>query len=787
MRLMSGFKWLIFSIFITLVTAVSFPAFSRPAKSQKSVSGKIVQIKIEGQKKIETEAIRSKLVTKVGALYEEARLREDVQNLFETGFFYDVEILRQQISEGIQLVYKVTEKPTIAEIVFVGNDEIEEKDLKEAAGIKAYEMLNFQRIGEAVEKLQKLYEDKGFFLANVKYELTDIKVGETQRLTFKILENEKVVVRKITILGNKNIASGKIKSILNTKEGDFFSFMGGGNSFRQEAFDVDMRLLNYMYYNEGYLQVKIDRPQVYVSPDKRSLFITIRLEEGLQYDVGKVDFEGDMLFPEADLRKSIEIDDSKIFVYEKMQKDLQKLTEKYGDLGYAFTNVIPKIRPNDKDRKVDITYEIDKGNKVYFGKINVIGNTKTRDKVVRRELKILEGELYNETNKRESLEGVKRLGYFDEVHFNTSTPEENQELINIDIVVKERNTGTLQLGAGYSSFSGMVIQGQVNQANFLGKGQKLGVILDYSKQRTIFNFNFTEPYFMDTQWSLGFDAYQRRDDLPDYEKIVNGGSVRVGHPLADYLSGYLRYRLDSTEINLKGLPADQDTILYPVNTVNGLTSSMQVTIEYDKRDDRFSPTKGILTSASLEYAGLGGDLRYTLGSTSLRFFNNLFWSVVWRNNLTYRFITSNDPSKDVPFSERFLLGGPYTLRGFDPYAVGKKKRSQVFYDKYIAANPGDVVGAEAYALRPFGGTQQAFLQSEIEFSLIDEARIKGVFFYDIGGAEDSLDVGEFRSDVGFGMRWFSPIGPLRFEWGFPLDRRVSERSVVFNFSIGSPF
>ncbi len=768
---------------ILFFCCVGNAAFAAP----KSASGKITQIKIEGQKKIETEAIRSKLVTKVGALYDQARLREDVQNLFETGFFYDVEIARLQQPQGIILTYKVTEKPTIAEIVFTGNDEIEEKDLREAAALKSYEMLNFQRIAEAVEKLQKLYEDKGYFLANVKYDLTDIVPGETQRLTFKILENDKVVVKKITILGNKNIPSGKIKAVLNTKEGDFFSFMGGGNSFRQEAFDVDMRLLNYMYYNEGYLQVKIDRPQVYVSPDKRSLYITVRLEEGLQYSVGKVDFEGDMLFPDSDLRNAIEIDNSTIFVYEKMQKDLQKLTEKYGDLGYAFTNVIPKIRPNDKDRKVDITYEIDKGNKVYFGKINIIGNSKTRDKVVRRELKILEGELYNETNKRESLDAVKRLGYFDEVHFNTSTPEENQEVINVDVVVKERNTGTLQLGAGYSSYSGMVIQGQVNQANFLGKGQKLGVILDYSKQRTIFNFNFTEPYFMDTEWSLGFDAYQRRDDLPDYEKVTKGGSVRVGHPLAAYLSGYLRYRLDDTNISLKGLPSEQDTVLYPVNTVNGLTSSAQVTIEYDKRDDRFTPTKGILTSASLEYAGLGGDLRYTLGSTSLRFFNNLFWSVVWRNNLTYRFITSNDPGKDVPFSERFFLGGPYTLRGFDPYVVAKKMRSQVFYDKYIGANPLDVAGAEAYALRPFGGTQQAYFQSELEFNLIDEARIKGVFFYDIGQADDSLSISEFRSDVGFGMRWFSPIGPLRFEWGFPIDRRNNERPVVFNFSIGSPF
>ncbi len=774
------------SHFILLVVLVGF-SFTTQAAPKTKPSGKIAQIKIEGQKKIEIDAVQSKLLSKVGLLYDENRVREDVQSLFETGYFYNIEVRRDQISTGILLTYKLTEKPTVAEVIFQGQQEISESDLRDAAGLKPYEILNFHKINEAVDKLQKLYEDKGFFLSNVKYELADLVPGETQKLTFKITENEKVIVKKITILGNKNITSGKIKSLLNTKEGDFFSFMGSGGSFKQEAFDVDMRLLNYLYYNEGYIQVKIDRPQVYVSPDKKSLFITIRLEEGLQYNVGKIDFDGDLLFPDTDLRAAIEIDDSKVFVFEKMQKDLQKLTEKYGDLGYAFTNVIPKVRPNDKDRKVDITFEIDKGNKVYFGKINVVGNSKTRDKVVRRELQISEGELYNETKKKESLENVKRLGYFDEVHFNTSTPEDRQDILNIDIVVKERNTGTLQLGAGYSSYSGMVIQGQVNQINFLGKGQKLSVVLDYSKQKTIFQFNFTEPYFMDTEWSLGTDIYQRRDDLPDFIKTTKGGNLRVGHPLAPYLMGILRYRLDDTAIELKGEPADQDTVLYPVNTVNGITSSMQASLEYDKRDDRFTPTKGLFTSASLEYAGLGGDLKYTTGGSSVRFFSNLFWSVVWRNNLTYRFITSNDASKDVPFSERFLLGGAYTLRGYDPYVVAKKQRSQVFYDRYIAANPGDFAGAEQYALRPFGGTQQLYYQTELEFNLIDEARIKGVFFYDIGQADDSINISEFRADVGFGMRWFSPIGPLRFEWGFPLDRRENERPVVFNFSIGSPF
>lgn len=758
----------------------------KKVKASASTSGKISQIKIEGNKKIETDAVNAKLQSRVGILFDQSRIREDVQALFETGFFYDIEVDMQNTSNGVVLIYRVTEKPTVAEIAYKGNFEITEDDIKEAAGLKPYEILNYNKINEAIDKIQKLYEDKGYFLSTVKYELEDIIKGETQRLTLKIQENDRVVVKKISVLGNKSLTDGKIKSVLNTKEDDFFSFMSGAGAFKQEAFDVDLRLLNYLYYNEGFILVKIDRPQVYVSPDKKNLFITMRVEEGEKFDVGKIDFEGDLLFPEEELRATIDIDDSKTFVYSKMQKDLQKVTEKYGDLGYAFANVIPKVRPNESTKKVDVTFEIDKGHKVYFGKINVIGNSKTRDKVIRRELKIVEGELYNETRKRESLENVQRLGFFEEIHFNNNTPEERQDILNIDIVVKERNTGTIQIGAGYSTYSGAVFQGQINQINFLGRGQKLGINLDISKKRSVFNFNFTEPSFLDTEWSLGVDAYQRKDLLADWDKTVKGGALRVGHPLAEYLSGFLRYRMDDTEVTLKGDEVDQDTDLYPVETVNGITSSVQVAIEYDRRDDRFAPTKGLFAGTSLEYAGIGGDLDYTLGSASLRYFNNLFWSVVWRNNLTYRFITSNDDSKEVPFSERFFLGGPYTLRGYDPYAVGKKKRSQVAYDRYFAATL-DPVGAELAAMRPFGGTQQAYYQMEFEFSLIDEAKIKGVLFYDIGNADDVLRASGFRSDMGFGFRWFSPIGPLRFEWGIPINRKEQERAVVFNFSIGSPF
>ena len=351
----------------------------------------------------------------------------------------------------------------------------------------------------------------------------------------------------------------------------------------------------------------------------------------------------------------------------------------------------------------------------------------------------------------------------------------------MDIVVKERNTGSIQVGAGYSTYSNFIFNGRVDQTNLFGRGQKLGVSIDLSSRASSFNLNFTEPYFLDTRWSVGGDAYQSRRDLQSYKETKSGGAVRFGHPIAEYLNGYIRYKNDYTVIEPYG---DTDPTLFPISTVNGTTNSVTFILEYDKRDDSFSPTKGFVSTSWIELAGtggqsgLGGHKEYTLGQTSARYYQKLFWEVVFRNNLTYGFISS--PSgREPPFNELFLLGGANSLRGYQWFSVGKKKLARV------GDNPNRALRPEIYV--PFGGRQKAYYNGEFEFPLIKEAGIKGVLFYDVGTAEDYLYLNEFRHNVGFGFRWFSPIGPLRFEWGFPLGRLSNESPVNFEFSIGSPF
>ena len=774
----------------------------------EDISGlRVGTIDVKGNRKIETDAVIARLVSKIGEPYTSTKIRGDVDALFKSGYFYDVRVDRVVKGGEAALTYTVVEKPSVAEIVFKGNSEVETDDLKEAAALKAFEILNMNKVREATEKVQKVYEDKGFFLARVTPKIETITEGESVRLVFDIQENDKVKVKRITFLGNRNIPDGKLKGVMATQEGGFFSFISGSGAYKQDAFDRDIQLLNYVYFNEGYVQVKVDRPQVYVTPDKKGIYVTIRVEEGDRFKVGAVDFAGDLLFDREDLFNTVEIDGSGWYVHETLLKDLRNLQAKYGDLGYAYANIIPRTRIRDKDKEVDITFEIDKGNKVYFNRITMIGNSRTRDKVIRRELAIREGELYNETRKRESLDNVKRLGYFDDVQFNAKTPPDNPDLMDLDIVVKERNTGTIQVGAGYSTYSEFIFQGQVNQINLFGRGQKLGISVDLAKNQSLWNLNFTEPYLFDSEWSFGVDGYQSSRTTREYRETKKGGALRLGHPLAPYLRGYVRYKLDRTDVDVDAFYGDYD--LFPVPTdsnpnppgnPNGLTSSTTVSLEYDKRNDRFAPTKGLYGSASLEYAGLGGDKRYTKGIFVGRLYEKIFWEFVFRSNLTYGFIRSNDSGGVPPYNELFLLGGANSLRGFDWYSIGKRKFSAKRYRcltttplpadcPQFLGGPYSASDAQKKAEVPYGGTQQAYFQAEIEFPLITEAGIKGVFFYDIGAADDVLIVSEFRSDFGFGFRWFSPIGPLRFEWGFPIGRRtdLGEGASNFQFAIGSPF
>ena len=445
---------------------------ARKAVVNKTSSAPISEVVITGNKKIEKDAILARLKSKVGEPYSEDLVHEDVISIFKLGYFYDIQVDKENTAKGIKLTYKIVEKPSIVEITFHGNDELSESDLKDAIDLKPYQIQDISKIQKAQEKLQKLYEDKGFFLAKVGFRFEQVgNDGDRVRLVFEIEENDKVKVKTINFIGNRKLSDSELKAVMQTREQGPLSFISGSGAYKQDAFDRDMQILQYLYFNKGYVQVKISKPIVTVSPDKKGIYIAIRIEEGEQFDVGDVEFQGDLLFSNQELFDTIKIDKNKVFVAQTLQEDVSALTAKYGDLGYAYANPIPLTTLREKDRKVDIVFKIEKGNKVYFGKFNMIGNSRTRDKVIRREFEIQEGELYNETRKRESIANIKRLGFFDDVTFNPKTPENNPDVMDLDVNVTERNTGSLQIGAGYSSYSKANFYGNIQQANLFGRAK----------------------------------------------------------------------------------------------------------------------------------------------------------------------------------------------------------------------------------------------------------------------------------------------------------------------------
>ena len=753
------------------------------------------EIKVEGQKKIEKDSITSRLKMKKGQSYPSpdfrVLVREDIATLFKTGFFSNVEVYLENVGAEKVVMFKVQEKPSVVEIVWDGvSEDVKKEELNDALGIKSYEILNITKLKEGQEKVQKFYEDKGYFLAKIDYAIEDVVKDETVKIKVTVKQNDRVKVKKITFLGNKKVPSSQLIIDQLVAEEGYFTGLSGSGQFKQDMFERWIQGIRFIYFNKGFIQAKIDRPQVTVTPDKKGIYITINIDEGESFDVGDIEFSGDVLFSRQELLDVMKLDENKVFAYDVLQKDLADLQAKYGDLGYAFANVNPQWKVKEAERKVDIVFDFDKGTKVYFGRINVISNTKTRDKVVRRELKIKEGELYNETRRRLSLENIQRLGFFDEVNFKTSTPPDKLDILNIDITVKERNTGQIQLGAGYGSAQGFTLQGSVQQTNFMGRGQNLGVSLNLASQYSVYDFTFTEPYFRDSLWSLGFRVFRSENSgRLDYNETRTGGSLFLGYPLGDYLRLNTSYTYTATKLtNVVDAAGNNitDYDLFPLQTAQGDSGLLGVSLDYDTRNDRFRPTKGIYARLGYSLTGpFGGNLQYYKGNADFRFFKNLFWDVVFRNSISYARIESTNPDRLPPFNELYLLGGPYSLRGYRYGRVGRQVKSTKIENE-LKAIPG-MTEIEEKSRRYYGGAQQLMYQGELLFPLIREAQMYGVAFYDVGEAEDTITDARLFADTGFGIRWFSPIGPLRFEWGFPLNREYLHEAVVFEFSIGTPF
>ena len=752
-------------------------AAERDLAQTRRRGAKITRLVFNGHRGIEESALIAKVKSRPGQKYSQKTIRQDVQNLFETGFFNDIQV---DLTKGV-LSFNLTQRPRISEFHFHGNKALKEDELLEALGVKTFTPLDRHALKQASQRIKNLYSEKGFLLATVRLQ-SQIK-NDTAEVHFYIREHKRLTIKGLQFIGEPKLPRKTLMSRMQSKLPGPLSFLSRSGTYKPEVLANDMQRLRHLYYNKGYVQVQLSEPEVTVLPNQKDVYISISIAAGPVFSIGDISYapatEGeDLIFSTDKLQHDVFCKPGELFQYDNLQGDLRRLMALYGDLGYAYANIVPQTRLHDN--KVDIQFQIHKGKKVYVNRIHIKGNSKTRDKVIRREIKLKEAQLYNESFKRQSVSHVQRLGFFEEVKSHNQPQGDNK--IDVEFVVKERSTGSIHIAAGYSDYAGIGFQGQINQSNFLGRGQSLGASLDYSKSQKLYSLNFTEPYFLDSQWSLNLDLHRQQRELADYNELKQGGGMRVGHPLGTYLHAAVGYKIDNNDIK----SSNTDSDIFDSSTTNGISSALTGSVFYDRRNDRLFPTEGSYVGLDVEYSGLGGDLYYTTSNLSLRYYKTLFWDVVWRNNASYGWVFSNKADKAVPFNQLFLLGGAFSLRGYPWFSVGRHKFSQAMYDSLVKQEYS-AQEARQQAMRPYGGQQQLMYNTELLFPLIKEVGFMGVLFYDIGAAQDSPKWQDFRSNVGFGFRWFSPIGPLRFEWGYPINRRKNEAPTVFTFMVGSPF
>ncbi|MAW06888.1 MAG: outer membrane protein assembly factor BamA [Halobacteriovoraceae bacterium] len=685
-----------------------------------------------------------------------------MNSLFKLNYFEKI----QAHQRGKILVFKVVERPFVSSISFEGNDEIDDDDLKEVIKTKEFTILDRTKIQNDQRLLQKHYEEKGYYLAKVESEQR-LRDGKKLELVFKISEFEKVKIKKIIFLGNKEFNDYQLKDLMETRENSLFSFMSGAGSFKEFNFQTDIERLKYFYKTKGFLQVNLGSPDVTISEDKRWIFITIKINEGPKYHINSISFRGETIFTEEELLSKITLKAEDVYSEEALRINIKKLTELYQDEGYAFANVLRTLNIVPGENKVDLEFSFEKGNLAKFGRINITGNYKTRDKVIRRELTIEEGQKFSGTKLRVSQENVNRLGFFEpgSVIFNTKTRPGNEDIIDIDINVKERNTGQISLGAGYSTATGAFMQASIAQNNFLGKGQNLTLSLNISDVNKTYNLGFTEPYLNDTLWTAGGDFYSQNNTAStslSYKR--EGFNFRVGYPIFDYTRLFGTYKYEDTEINTVNDPTIDSSL------ENGVASIVRVSMIRDIRNNTFEPSSGYYLSGSSEYSGLGGVKKWFKLEGDARYYKKIWRDLVFRSRLYASRIYEVD-SQLIPRTEKLTLGGARNLRGYAFEGIGPKVT---------------VVEDGVNVVYNRGGTFAAYTSLELEHPISREAGLKWVLFFDAG---DAGEFDEFKAnlDYGFGLRWFSPIGVLRFEFGYPINPENENAGSQFHFDIGQLF
>ena len=717
----------------------------------------------EGNTRIDSGAILRKIKTQVGDIYDPSSLRDDLKAIHQMGYFKTAEIIATDSEKGKQIVFKVVEKPVITAIRYKGPDEIDEEKVQEAANLREQSILNQLEINRAKEDILKLYKEKGFYNTRVSSEVS-FPDKEKVVVDFTIDEGEKTYIKEITFKGNTTFDHDDLEDVIESDEKGLFSWLTESGLIRMDLLRQDSARIAAFYHNNGYLEAKVGDPVV--RQEKEWLYVTFVIQEGPRFKIGTIDFAGDVIVDKEELLELLSIRKENYLSRKSLREDILALSDFYAEKGFAFAEFDPDIKKSSSGKRLDILFHIDKGGLVYINRIIITGNTRTRDNVIRRELTIEEGGVFNSAALRQSNKNLQRLSFFEEVNINPE-PTPDKSKMDIVIQIEEKPTGKFSIGGGYSSVDQLVFMAEISESNFLGRGDKLSLKAMLGGSSDRYTLSYTNPRVFDSQLSWGSDIFDMMREYSDYTKDSQGAAIKFGYPLFEKVRGYARYSITDTE--LSDVAENASFVIRESQDIQ-LTSAMQFSLKRDTRDKFYGSTEGSRHLVTVKYAGgpLGGDSAFTKITASTSWYFPLPLHCVFHVKAMGGQIFENETDK-LPVYERFFLGGINTVRGFDY---------------------GDISPRDATSNELIGGDKMWFTNIEFIFPIARDQGVMGVLFYDIGlvmHEDDDWTTTGYRSSVGVGLRWLSPIGPLRLVWGHNLDPQDGEDDSVWDFTIGGIF
>jgi len=730
--------------------------------------GVLERIEIQGAQRIEKSTILSYIDLQPGDSVDRAALDSALKRLFATGLFADV-ALRQ--NEGT-LTVDVQENPIINEIAFEGNEQIEDAELQGEIQMRQRQVFTRTKVQSDVSRLYQVYRRNGRFSVNIEPKV--IKLDQNRvNLVFEITEGDVTKVESIRFVGNKKFDDDRLRSEISTKEDVWYRFLNSDDRYDPDRLEFDKELLRRFYLSQGYADFNLVNASAELSNERDRFFLTFTVDEGARYKVGKVDLSTELRnFDPEVLRDDINVQQGDWYNADYVTESVDRLTDALGDLQYAFADVRPNIERNRESKTVDISFNIGESPRVFVERINVNGNLRTLDKVVRREFLLVEGDPFNKSKLARSEQRIRNLDFFDTVNVSVepgSAPDKT--VINVDVT--EKSTGEISIGAGFSTSDGPLADFRITERNLLGKGQNLTLATLVAGERSQVDLSFTEPHFLNRDLSAGMDLFHVERDFQDessYDQRRTGAAVRMGYPLSERWRQNFRYRFERNEIT----DVDGSASRF-IRDQEGTrdTSAFSQRLTYDNRDSIIFPTSGMLYWLDAEVAGLAGDAKYVSGKTGANYYYPILDNVIF-NVLGEVGAIEGYGDEDVRINERFYLGGS-TLRGFADGGVGPRD-----------GNTDDSLGGNLF--------YRGSVETSFPIGLPEELGILGHVFSDFGTLYDLDETGSeiqdessIRVSAGLGVSWRSPFGPVRVDVAMPLADEEFDEDEVLRFNFGTRF